>query len=85
MFGFVYFLFFWFFEIFCLLVPFIYILLFYLYVVYFKLYIYIYIYIGNNESEKTFLLKRFQRNSSTVKISYINMFCTNLNYNFVLT
>ena len=83
MFGFVYFLFFWFFEIFCLLVPFIYILLFYLYVVYFKLYIYIYI--GNNESEKTFLLKRFQRNSSTVKISYINMFCTNLNYNFVLT
>ena len=83
MFGFVYFLFFWFFEIFCLLVPFIYILLFYLYVVYFKLYIYICI--GNNESEKTFLLKRFQRNSSTVKISYINMFCTNLNYNFVLT
>ena len=50
----------------------IYIYIYYIYYIYIYTYIYaicIYVYTkGNHESEKTFLLKTFRRNSSTVKI-----------------
>ena len=57
--------------------------IYYIYILYICTYIYaicIYVYIkGNHESEKTFLLKTFRRNSSAVKI-----FCSDPQKNFKL-